>query len=144
MVYAIGGESAVVFSRDPSTGALTEVSCAASEVSSCASFPSLSGIGGTAVSPDGRYVYVAARGDSAVFAFGVGLTVATASASATRAGIARVRVRCPTRCSRACAGRLALTRVQRRAARHGRGSARLARVTAGGSGRFALRPGTRR
>jgi len=139
-VYAIGDQSAVVFSRDPSSGKLTEVSCAASEDSRCTSFPSLQGVEGAAVSPDGRFLYIAAAKIDAVLAFGVGSNVTTASASASRAGIARVGVQCPRALRRPCSGQLELTRAVRARGAHRR---RLQRIVAGGSRRFAIRPGAR-
>ncbi len=142
-VYAIGDESAVVLSRNPATGELTEVSCAAAEDSRCTSFPSLQGVEGAAVSPDGRFLYIAAARIDAVLAFGVGSDVASGSASASRAGIARVRVDCPRGMRRPCAGRLELTRAVRARASRGARRRPLERIVAGGSGRFAIRPGAR-
>lgn len=142
-VYAIGGTSAVVFSRDQSTGKLTEVSCAAEEDSRCTSFPSLQGVEGAAVSPDGRFVYIAAAKIDAVLAFGVGSTVATASTLANRAGIARIRIQCPRAVGRPCTGRVELTRAVRAKARRGTHRRRLERIAAGASGGFAIRAGAR-
>jgi DNA-binding beta-propeller fold protein YncE len=139
-VYAIGSGSAVVFARDQSTGRLTEVSCAAEEDARCSSFPSLQGVEGAAVSPDGRNVYIADAKIDAVLAFGVGSAVTTARASATRAGIAGVRVQCPRALRRPCRGRLELTRAVRSGRRAHR--RRLRRIAAGGSGGFAIRPGS--
>jgi DNA-binding beta-propeller fold protein YncE len=140
-LYAIGRGSAVVFSRDQSAGKLTEVSCAAAEDARCTSFPSLQGVEGAAVSPDGRYVYIAAAKIDAVLGFGVGSTVTTARTSATRAGIARVAIRCPSALHGTCSGRVQLTRAVRAKARRGGDRRRLERIAAGGSGRFAIRAG---
>jgi DNA-binding beta-propeller fold protein YncE len=142
-VYAIGAGSAVVFSRDQSTGKLTEVSCAAAEDGRCTSFPSLQGVEGAAVSPDGRYVYIAAAKIDAVLGFGVGSTVTTARTSATRAGIASVRIGCPSALHGPCRGRVQLTRAVRAKGRRGTARRRLERIAAGGSGRFAIRAGAR-
>jgi DNA-binding beta-propeller fold protein YncE len=141
-VYAIGAESAVVFSRDPSTGKLTEVSCADGEDSHCTSFPTLDGVDGAALSPDGREVYVTAKGSDAVMAFGLGAAVTTSQASATSAGMARVAVACPRGLRRSCTGRLSLLRSlsgKRVHGRHGRRAVR--RIAAGDSGAFSIRPG---
>ncbi len=140
-VYAIGSGSAVVFARDQSSGKLTEVSCAAEEDPRCSSFPSLQGVEGAAVSPDGRNVYIADAKIDAVLAFGVGSAVTTARASATRAGIARVRVQCPRALRRPCRGRLELSRAVRARAGRGTRRRRLRRIAAGGSGGFAISPG---
>jgi DNA-binding beta-propeller fold protein YncE len=142
-VYAIGDQSAVVFSRDQASGKLTELSCAAAEDSRCTSFPSLQGVEGAAVSPDGRYVYIAAAKIDAVLAFGVGSNVTTARASATRAGVARVRVQCPRALRRPCAGHLELMRAVRARASGRSHRRRLERIVAGGSARFAIKPGAR-
>jgi DNA-binding beta-propeller fold protein YncE len=142
-VYAIGDQSAVVLSRNQDTGKLTEVSCAAAEDSRCTSFPSLQGVEGAAVSPDGRFLYIAAAKIDAVLAFGVGSNVTSASASATRAGIARVRLDCPRAMRRPCAGHLELTRAVRAGKSRGGHRRRLERIVAGDSGRFAIRPGAR-
>ncbi len=140
-VYAIGSGSAAIFSRDTATGKLTETSCAAEEDSRCTSLPSLQGLSGAAVSPDGREVYVVAAKSSAVMVFGIGAAVTSAQATTTRAGIARVRVVCPSGLRRACSGRVDLTRALARAAgRHGR-RARVRRVELGQSGVFSIGPG---
>ena len=140
-VYAIGSGSAAIFSRDTATGKLTETSCAAEEDSRCTSLPSLQGLSGAAVSPDGREVYVVAAKSSAVMVFGIGAAVTSAQATTTRAGIARVRVVCPSGLRRACSGRVDLTRALARAAgRHSR-RARVRRVELGQSGVFSIGPG---
>ncbi len=140
-VYAIGSGSAAIFSRDAKTGKLTETSCAAEEDSRCTSLPSLQGVSGAAVSPDGREVYVVAAKSNAVMVFGIGAAVTTAHAAATRAGTATVRVVCPAALRHACSGRVDLTRVLARAAkRHGR-RMRVRRVQVGQSGLFSIRPG---
>jgi DNA-binding beta-propeller fold protein YncE len=141
LVYALGSQSAVAFARDPATGKLSEVSCAAAEDSRCMSFPSLDGLGGAAVSPDGRFIYAAASKSNALVAFGVGLTVTTSSASASRAGVAAVHVRCPRTLRRPCAGHLQLTRAVLARRRRGAHHARIERLIAGSSGGFSLRPG---
>ena len=59
-IYAFGSSSAVSFSRNAETGALTETACAAGESeSNCAVLPDLTGVQAAAISPDGRNVYVA-------------------------------------------------------------------------------------
>lgn len=140
-VYAIGNGSAVVFSRDRSTGKLTEASCASDEDKRCTSLPSLETVKGAAVSPDGHQVYVAAAGSNAVMAFGVGPTIATGQASATRDGSARIRVECPSGLRRPCAGRLELTRTVSTRTGHGRHRRHVARVAVGASGHFRIAPG---
>jgi DNA-binding beta-propeller fold protein YncE len=142
-VYAIGSGSAVVFSRERSTGKLTEASCASDEDKRCTSFPSLEGVQGAAVSPDGREVYVASAGSDAVTVFGVGATVASGQASATHAGTARVRLDCPSGLGRPCAGRLELTRTVTTKVRRGKRRRRVMRITVGGSGHFTIAPGHR-
>ena len=118
-VYAIGSGSAAIFSRDASTGKLSETSCAVNEDSRCTSLPPLEGVAGAAVSPDGREVYVAAARSDAVMVFGLGAAVATGRTSATRAGTARVRVECPRGLRRSCTGHVELTRVLAGRATHG-------------------------
>ncbi len=140
-VYAIGSGSAAIFSRDAATGKLTETSCAAEEDSRCTSLPSLQGVSGAAVSPDGREVYVAAAKSDAVMAFGIGAAVTTGQAAATRAGTARVRVVCPAGLRHACSGRVDLTRaVASIVRRHGH-RARVRRMSVGHSGAFSIGPG---
>ncbi len=140
-VYAIGGSSAVVFSRDQATGKLTEVACAASSDGRCTSYPSLSGVEGAVVSPDGRDVYVASGKDNAVVGFGLGAAVTTARTSATRAGTASVRVQCPRGLRRPCRGEVELTRAVHRSSRRARHRRSLVRLTAGSSTRFTVTPG---
>ncbi len=142
-VYAIGSGSAAIFSRDTATGKLTETSCAAEEDSRCTSLPSLQGVSGAAVSPDGREVYVVAAKSDAVMVFGIGAAVTTGQAAATHAGTARVRVVCPVGLRRACSGRVDLTRaVATTARRHGhRTRTRTRRVGVGSSGVFSIGPG---
>jgi DNA-binding beta-propeller fold protein YncE len=141
-VYAIGNGSAAIFSRNPSTGKLTEASCAETEDSRCTSMPSLSGVNDAAVSPDGREVYVTASNSGQLMVFGVGAAVTTAHTSATTAGVARVGVACPRGLRRSCRGHVTLLRAV--AVRtHGRHKHRVRRIGAGNSGEFALRPGTR-
>jgi len=142
-VYAIGSGSAAIFSRDASTGKLTETSCAADEDSRCTSLPSLEGVEGAAVSPDGHEVYVAAARSDAVMVFGIGAAVVTGHSSATHAGTARVNVECPLGLQRPCIGHLELTRVVAGEATHGRHRDRVRRIGAGDSARFTIRPGHR-
>jgi len=144
-VYAIGSGSAAIFSRDASTGKLTEASCAASEDNRCTSLPSLEGVEGAAVSTDGREVYVAASGSDAVMVFGVGAAVTTGHTSASSAGVARLHVDCPRSLRRACTGRLQLTRLERARGRSLHGSHRhhLLRAGAGDSAPFTISPGGR-
>lgn len=140
-VYAIGDGSAAIFSRNPTSGQLTEASCADSDDSRCTSLPALEGVSGAAVSPDGRQVYVAASESGAVMVFGVGAAVTTGHASATHAGAAIVSVACPASLHRACSGRLGLTRTLTRDAGRDRRHARVRRVKAGHSGTFSIAPG---
>ena len=139
-VYALGSDSAVVFSRDRSTGKLTEVSCAADEDTRCTNFREVP-VSDAVLSPDGREVYVA--GGNAVTAFGVGSTIATASAAVTRSGRLRLRLDCPSRLRRPCAGRLVLVRTtSSRARRHGH-RRRVARTVLGRSAHYSILPGHR-
>jgi DNA-binding beta-propeller fold protein YncE len=142
-VYAIGSSSAVVFTRERGSGKLSELSCAASEDKQCTSFPSIEGTGGAAISPDGRDVYVAAPVSNAVFAFGIGATIATAQASASSNGTTRIRIDCPSSVRRACAGRLQLTRAVVAGAARGKHHRRVERILSGTSGRFTIAPGRR-
>jgi DNA-binding beta-propeller fold protein YncE len=144
-VYAIGSDSAVIFSRDPLTGKLTEASCADNEDSRCTSMPSLDGVDGAAISPDGREVYVTARGSGEVIVFGLGAAVTTSQASATTAGVARVAVACPRVLTRSCSGRVMLLRsvAYRSGSAQRRHRDRVRRVGVGGSAGFAIRPGGR-
>ncbi len=141
-VYAIGSGSAAIFSRDAATGKLTETSCAVDEDSRCTSLPSLQGVSGAAVSPDGREVYVVADKSDAVMVFGIGAAVTTGETAATRAGTARVRVVCPVGLRHACSGRVDLTRTVAGTTRRRRGHrARVRRVGVGRSGVFSIGPG---
>jgi DNA-binding beta-propeller fold protein YncE len=140
-VYAIGSGSAAIFSRDAKTGKLTETSCAADGDSRCTSLPSLQGVSGAAVSPDGHEVYVVAAKSNAVMVFGIGASVTTAGASASRAGTATVRVVCPAGLQRTCSGRVDLTRTMARAAKRRGHRPRISRLEAGRSGPFAIQPG---
>ncbi len=146
-VYAIGGGSAAIFTRNPATGALNEASCAENEDPRCTNVPTLKGVSGAAISPDGHQVYVVSQGSDAVMVFGIGAAVTTGNAAASRTGLAHVSVACPAGLRRACSGRLQLTRAVARAARHGRrhrhGSHRVhvRRVTVGRSGSFSIAPG---
>jgi hypothetical protein len=141
-VYAIGATSAVVFSRDRTTGALTEVSCAANEDKRCTSFTPIDEVEGIAVSTDGREVYVAAGASDSVMAFGLGSTIATGQAAASDDGRLRVRLDCPSELRRACAGRLELMRTTttRKGPRHHR---RVQRRVVGSSAHFHIDPGHR-
>ncbi len=147
-VYAFGSDSFVVFSRDPSTGGLTEVSCASKEDSRCASVPSLDGVNSAAISSDGREVYVTTTsGDVRVFALGAAVT--SERVSATSAGLARIAVACPRGLKRPCLGRVMLVRsltehihMKPRKRTHRRERDRVRRVGAGQSANFTIRPGT--
>jgi 6-phosphogluconolactonase (cycloisomerase 2 family) len=74
-VYMANLSSSVTeFSRNPSTGALTEIGCVASVgvgATNCAQIPDsgLSGPAGVVVSPDGAYVYVIGQFDNAIVTF---------------------------------------------------------------------------
>jgi DNA-binding beta-propeller fold protein YncE len=140
-VYAIGSGSAAIFAREPATGKLTETSCAVDEDSRCTSLPSLRGVSGAAVSPDGREVYVVAAKSDAVMVFGIGAAVTSGQAVASRAGTARVRVVCPAGLRHACRGRVDLTRAVARAARRHSHRAGARRIGVGDSGLFSIRPG---
>jgi DNA-binding beta-propeller fold protein YncE len=144
-VYAIGSGAAAIFSRDASTGKLTQTSCAASEDDRCTSLPGLEGVEGAVVSTDGREVYVAASGSDALMVFGVGAAVSTGHTSATRAGSARIHVDCPRALRRACVGRVELTRLERARGRslHGSHRRHLLRTAAGDSAPFTISPGGR-
>jgi 6-phosphogluconolactonase len=139
--YAIGSGSAAIFSRDAKTGKLTETSCATDEDSRCTSLPSLQGVSGAAISPDGREVYVVAAKSNAVMVFGIGAAVTTAHAAATHAGTSTVRVVCPAGLRHACSGRVDLTRAVASAARRHGHRMRVRRVEVGQSGLFSIRPG---
>jgi len=139
-LWAFGAGSAVSFSRDPSTGKLTETGCASSSDARCASLPDLTGFETAAVSPDGRNVYIATGGERALLAFGIGAAVTAARVSASQAGVARVPVTCPAQLRRPCRARLVLTR--RASARsHRAGPSHVWRAAAGASGVFTLGPG---
>jgi DNA-binding beta-propeller fold protein YncE len=101
----------------------------------------LEDVEGAALSPDGREVYVASAGSDAVTVFGVGATIATGQASATRAGTARIRVECPSRLRRPCAGHLELTRTASVKGAGKRHRSRVIRLLAGGSAHFTITPG---
>lgn len=145
-VYAFGQGSAVIFSRDPTSGKLKEASCAAQEDDRCASLPSLAGVEALAVGPDGRQVYVVGHGELAVF--GIGAAVTSARATATRAGSAMVRVTCPSGLRLPCRGHVELAQLLRvrensrtHSRTHSRRRTRLRRIAMGASARFSIRPG---
>jgi DNA-binding beta-propeller fold protein YncE len=143
-VYAFGGGSAVSFARNASTGALTETACASASDTRCATISDLSSIEAAAVSPDGHNVYLLTGGAKTLLSFGVGASVTGASASASAAGLAFVSVACPAQLPRACHGRVTLTRRARaHHSRHHRGkhARRAARIAAGNSAVFTIRPG---
>ncbi len=140
-VWALASGSAVSFSRDQSTGKLTETACASSSDSRCAKLADFEFAAG-ALSPDGRNVYVATGGEQAFLAFGIGASVTAASASANRNGLARVAVACPASLRRPCYGRLVLTRVRRIGSRHGVRAHSL-RMPAGASRPFTIAAGRR-
>ena len=142
-VYAFGSDSAVSFSRAPSTGSLAETACASESDSRCAPLQDLSAVEAAAVSADGSDVYVVTRNDKAVLAFGIGAAITSATAAATDAGLARVTVACPERMSRPCRGRITLTRVADVRVTHTRHRLRRVRVGAGASRAFAIAPGRR-
>ena len=141
-VYAIGSGSAAIFSRNPATGDLTEISCAVDNDERCTSLPALRGVTDAAVSTDGREVYVVASGSSAVMVFGVGAAVTTGHTAATPAGSAKVSVACPAGLHNACTGRVDLIRAIARVARtrHAR-RVRVRRLGSGQSGVFSIKPG---
>lgn len=69
-VVARVSNSVAIFKRDPATGALTEAGCFSQPaVEGCTEARALKGARSVAISPDGRNVYVAARGSKAVAAF---------------------------------------------------------------------------
>ncbi len=143
-VYAFGAGSAVSFARNASTGALTETACASASDTRCATISDLSGIEAAAVSPDGHNVYLLTGGAKTLLSFGVGASVTGASASASAAGLAFVSVACPAQLPRPCHGRVTLTRRTRaHHSRHHRGkhARRAARIAAGDSAVFTIRPG---
>jgi DNA-binding beta-propeller fold protein YncE len=141
-VYAIGSDTAVIFSRDAATGKLTETSCADSADSRCTSMASMSGVDGAALSADGREMYVTAKEAGTVRVFGIGAAVTSARVSATTAGLARVAVACPRGMRRWCTGRVRLLRSVATSSGHGRHRAGVKRSRAGDSSGFAIRPGT--
>ncbi|HLM86336.1 MAG TPA: hypothetical protein VK272_09130 [Solirubrobacteraceae bacterium] len=141
-VWAFGPGSAVSFSRDPTTGKLTETACASSSDTRCAKLADLEAFSAAAVSPDGRNVYIATGNARALVAFGVGAAVTAASASANSAGVAHVGVACPGQLTRPCHGRLVLTRRSRMISRRG-GRGHAWRIAAGGSGFFTIAAGDR-
>ena len=69
-VYVVGAEDALaIFSRDPSTGALTWIGCLRNSDSRCTPVTGLAGPNGVAVSPDGTSVYVTSGQDSSIAEF---------------------------------------------------------------------------
>ncbi|HEY1450539.1 MAG TPA: beta-propeller fold lactonase family protein [Solirubrobacteraceae bacterium] len=145
-VYAIGSGAAAIFSRNATTGALSETSCAVAEDPRCTSLPAIEGVTDAAISPDGRQVYVVASTSDAVMVFGIGAAVTSAHAAATRAGAVIVSVACPSGLRQACSGRVQFTRAITRVARRGRRGPRsvhVRRVAEGASGEFSIAPGRR-
>ncbi len=140
-LYAFGSTSAVSFSIDPSTGALTELACGSDSDTRCAALPDLTGMQAAAVSADGRNVYVVTVNSKAVLAFGIGASVTGTAARVSKAGLAFVHVACPARLARPCRGKVTLTRsVARHTRRHGR-RARTVRLILGSSALFTVRAG---
>lgn len=138
-LYVFGHNSAVTFSRDPATGRLSEVSCAASADTRCASLAALQEVSAAAASPDGRNVYVVA-GDTVV-ALGIGAAVTSPTAAASSDGLARISVACPRAMKRACRGRLLLTRaVLARTSGHSH-ERRVLRSVVARSASFSIGPG---
>lgn len=141
-IYAFGSGSAVSFSRNAESGALTETACAAGESeSNCSVLPDLTGVEAAAVSPDGRNVYVVTSNSKALLAFGIGPAIMGA-ASTSRPTSALVRVACPARLAQGCRGRVIFTRMLRRHAGRRR-HAVLARIVVGRSHSFTIAPGSR-
>jgi DNA-binding beta-propeller fold protein YncE len=140
-LYAFGSSSAVSFSIDPSTGALTELACGSDSDTRCAALPDLSGVQAAAVSPDGRNVYVVTANSKAVLAFGIGASVTGTTARLTKGGLAFVNLACPARLGRACRGRVTLTRSVARYTRRHRHRARAFRLTLGSSSLFTVGAG---
>jgi DNA-binding beta-propeller fold protein YncE len=140
-VYAIGSDSEVTFTRNASTGALTEASCADSEDNRCTSMPSLSGVDGAAVSTDGREVYVTAKAASEVIVFESGAAVTTSDVRVTAAGLARVGVACPAGQAGPCVGHVALLRSLAAASARAGSRRAVRRIGAGDSVAFRIRPG---
>jgi hypothetical protein len=143
-LHAFGTDSAVSFTRDPGTGALTETACASASDARCASVSDLSGVEAAAVSPDGRNVYAITTSSKALLAFGLGASV-TSTAAASH-NLARVAVACPAHLARSCRGRVVLTaavkrRTRRQAHRKRRRLERAERIAVGDSGVFWLDPG---
>ncbi len=142
-VYAIGSDSEVTFTRDASTGALTEASCADSEDSRCTSMTALGDVSDAAVSTDGREVYVTARTSDEVIVFESGASVTTSDVPVTTAGLAHVDVACPAGKAGPCVGHIALLRAVADASAR-TGSRRVVRrLGAGDSAAFRIRPGGR-
>ncbi|HEX4109674.1 MAG TPA: hypothetical protein VHX88_16165 [Solirubrobacteraceae bacterium] len=124
-----------VFSRDASTGALTESSCLSGDDSNCTMGPTLSSVDSLVASPDGRTLYVA--GDNQIQAYGLGAGVSSPTAT-TRGAMASLRLACPRRMLRPCAGHVVLTSL----GAHPRFSrAVLARAASRVSSSFRIAPG---
>jgi 6-phosphogluconolactonase (cycloisomerase 2 family) len=69
-LYVVGAENAIaIFSRAPSTGALTWIGCLRNSDSRCTSVTGLDSPNGVAVSPDGTSVYVTSGQDSSIAEF---------------------------------------------------------------------------
>lgn len=123
-VYVAHDFGLTVFARTPS-GFVDEIGCFEEEfffedeegdedeeTPTCAVGRGVDGASGVAASPDGRNIYLASRSASAVAVFGPGTAIADHS-RATRAGIARVSLRCPRARTSPCSGRLTLTGTRR-------------------------------
>jgi 6-phosphogluconolactonase (cycloisomerase 2 family) len=104
-VYA-AGYGLAAFRRDTTTGALTQLGCAQSELEyrSCAQDRAFGSTSGLAVSDDGRSLYVTSGEASSVAVYGASLAVASSSARLAPTGKIAIRLACPRVRGEGCAG----------------------------------------
>ena len=139
-VFAVSDGSLAAFTRDATTGKLSQFACAESgpTYKSCSEGRALSGADAVAASADARNVYVTSfSGTVAVF----GASVAIASrAAVARAGRVGVRLDCPAARREGCAGRLSGAPYRVRAGGGARVPSRCRRASGGRCERTAARP----
>jgi DNA-binding beta-propeller fold protein YncE len=105
-VFAASDGELGAFSREPSSGQLTQFGCAESDLSykSCAPARGIGSPVALAASPDARNLYVASGGGY-IAVFGASVAI-SAQASAVRSGRLGVWLACPQARSEGCRGRL--------------------------------------
>lgn len=129
-VFALGGSSLAAFSRDPSSGELTQTGCAEDSPTykSCSEARGLFAGHGMAVSSDARSLYVANSSDNLVAVFSANVAITSRAASVDRRGRFSVRLACPAARVRGCAGGLRVGAARTSAYRLRAGASRAVRA----------------